>query len=186
MLIGYARVSSAGQSLDVQVAQLKLVGCDRIVEEMASGARMDHRRLPRVVSSLAAGDTLVVTRLDRLARSTRDLLLVVEAIVTKNASLRSLGDPWADPASAHGRLFLTVLGGLAEFERSLIHSRTSEGRVAALQSGVKFGRKPRLTAHQQAEAISRRELGECHSSIAKSYNVSRSTISRLSSRREQV
>ncbi len=124
---------------------------------------------------------LMVTRLDRLARSTRDLLNIMATIAEKRAGFRSLGDTWADTTTAHGRLMLTVLGGLAEFERELIRTRTSEGRARAVANGVRLGRKPTLTPHQQREAIKRvnvekETLGE----IARSYNVSRWTISRLS------
>jgi DNA invertase Pin-like site-specific DNA recombinase len=128
---------------------------------------------------LGAGDVLVVTRLDRLARSTRDLLNVLATVSERGAGFRSLGDPWADTTTAHGRLMLTVLGGLAEFERSLILARTGEGRARAMARGVRFGRKPKLTAHQVAEAKARRESGEALSEIGRSFNVSHSTISRL-------
>jgi DNA invertase Pin-like site-specific DNA recombinase len=128
---------------------------------------------------LSAGDVLVVTRLDRLARSTRDLLNVLATVSERGAGFRSLGDPWADTTTPHGRLMLTVLGGLAEFERSLILTRTGEGRARAMARGVRFGRKPKLTAHQVAEARKRREAGEALSDIGRSFNVSHSTISRL-------
>ena len=103
---------------------------------------------------LDAGDVLTVTRLDRLARSTRDLLNTLAAITDKKAGFRSLGDAWADTTTPHGRLMLTVLGGLAEFERELIRARTGEGRARAVARGVKLGRKPKLTPHQQNEARS--------------------------------
>jgi DNA invertase Pin-like site-specific DNA recombinase len=122
---------------------------------------------------------LLVTRLDRLARSTRDLLNVLDQVAKAQAGFRSLADTWADTTTAHGRLMLTVLGGLAEFERSLILARTSEGRTRAKARGVKFGRKPTLTPHQQREALARRARGESLVDIARSYAVSHSTISRL-------
>jgi DNA invertase Pin-like site-specific DNA recombinase len=121
---------------------------------------------------------LVVTRLDRLARSTRDLLNPLGTIGEKGASFKSLRDTWADTTTAHGRLMLTVLGGLAEFERELIRTRTGEGRERAKARGI-LGRKPKLTGHQRREAIARREAGEVLTDIARSYNVSHSTISRL-------
>ena len=135
-----------------------------------------------LLRSLAPGDVLLVTKLDRLARSTRDLLNTLAAIDEARAGFRSLGDPWADSTSPHGRLMLTVLGGLAEFERHLILARTDEGRKRAQVWGVKFGRKPALTKHQQAEALARREAGEALTEIARTYNVSHSTISRLALR----
>src|SRR6476659_7765795 len=103
---------------------------------------------------------VTVTRLDRLARSTRDLLNTLATITGKKAGFRSLGDAWADTTTSHGRLMLTVLGGLAEFERDLIRARTGEGRERAKARGVKMGRKPKLTAHQRNEALRRRDQGE--------------------------
>ena len=122
---------------------------------------------------------MLVTKLDRLARSTRDLLNVLDTVAKAGAGFRSLADSWADTTTPHGRLMLTVLGGLAEFERSLILARTSEGRVRAKARGVKFGRKPTLTPHQRQEALVRRAAGEALVEIARSYAVSHSTISRL-------
>jgi DNA invertase Pin-like site-specific DNA recombinase len=142
-------------------------------------ARSDRNQLRQALAYLTAGDVLMVTRLDRLARSTRDLLNILAAISGKKAGFRSLSDAWADTTTAHGRLMLTVLGGLAEFERELIRARTGEGRQLAKARGVKMGRKPKLTAHQQQEALRRRDAGEPTREIARSYNVSHSTISRL-------
>jgi DNA invertase Pin-like site-specific DNA recombinase len=147
---------------------------------VASGAQTDRPKLRKAIAQLEADDTLLVVRLDRLARSTRDLLNTLAAVSDKKAGFRSLGDAWADTTSPHGRLMLTVLGGLAEFERDLIRARTGEGRERARARGVHMGRKPKLTVHQRREAIRRRdELGETLADIARSYNVSRSTISRL-------
>ena len=178
-LLGYARVSTDGQSLTAQVAELKAANCARIFREKVSGARTDRKQLARLVEALDRGDVLVVTRLDRLARSTRDLLNVLAAVSAKGAGFRSLRDTWADTTTAHGRLILTVLGGLAEFERELIRTRTGEGRQRARARGVIMGRPPTLTPHQRREAIARREAGEVLTDIARSYNVSHSTISRL-------
>jgi DNA invertase Pin-like site-specific DNA recombinase len=122
---------------------------------------------------------LVVCKLDRLARSTRDLLNTLDAIGKAGAAFKSLGDSWADTTTPAGKRMLTVLGGLAEYERHLIHARTSEGRQRAQQRGVRFGRKPKLTVHQQQEALARRAAGEALVDIARSYAVSHSTISRL-------
>jgi DNA invertase Pin-like site-specific DNA recombinase len=179
MIYGYARVSTDGQSVEAQVRQLTKAGCKKVFREVASGAKTDRAQLRRTLAQLVAGDVLMVTRLDRLARSTRDLLNTLAAIGDKKAGFRSLGDTWADTTTAHGRLMLTVLGGLAEFERELIRARTGEGRARAVARGVKMGRKPKLTQHQQREAIRRREKGEPMREIARSYNVSHSTISRL-------
>ena len=127
-LLGYGRVSSDGQSLTAQVAELKAAGCNEIFQEKISGSRADRKQLARLLGRLGKGDVPVVTRLDRLARSTRDLLNLLGAVADKGAGFKSLRDTWADTITPHGRLMLTVLGGLAEFERELIRSRTSEGR----------------------------------------------------------
>lgn len=180
MIYGYARVSTDGQSVDAQVRQLTKAGCKKVFREVASGAKTDRSQLRRALDQLEDGHVLMVTRLDRLARSTRDLLNTLAAIAGKKAGFRSLGDTWADTTTAHGRLMLTVLGGLAEFERELIRARTGEGRARAVARGVKMGRKPKLTPHQQKEALRRRESGkETLRDIARSYNVHNSTISRL-------
>jgi DNA invertase Pin-like site-specific DNA recombinase len=182
MKYGYARVSTDGQSIDAQVRRLKAAGARQVFREVASGAKTDRAQLRRVLAQLDNGDVLMVTRLDRLARSTRDLLNTLATIAGQGAGFRSLGDTWADTTTPHGRLMLTVLGGLAEFERELIRARTSEGRARAVANGVKLGRKPKLTAHQKREAIKRRDAGgESTRDIGRSYNVSHSTISRLSS-----
>jgi DNA invertase Pin-like site-specific DNA recombinase len=181
MIIGYARVSTDGQTLDAQQAALTAAGAIKVYSEKISGAVTDRRQLARAIAALAPGDVLLVTRLDRLARSTRDLLNTLDAVATVGAGFRSLADSWADTTTPHGRLMLTVLGGLAEFERSLILARTSEGRRRAQARGIKFGRKPKLTPHQIAEAIARRNAGEALIEIGRSYNVSHSTISRLAS-----
>jgi DNA invertase Pin-like site-specific DNA recombinase len=148
--------------------------------ETASGAKSDRAQFRRALDQLDKGDVLIATRLDRLARSTRDPLNTVAAIPAKKAGFKSLADTWAGTTTAHGRLMLAVLGGLAEFERELISARTGEGRERAKARGVKMGRKPKLTARQIREAIKRRDTkGEPVREIARTYNVSHSTISRL-------
>jgi DNA invertase Pin-like site-specific DNA recombinase len=178
-LIAYARVSTEGQTLEAQVAQLKAAGAEKIFKEKVSGARADRPQLKKALAALGPDDVLLVTRLDRLARSTRDLLNVLDEIAKKGAGFRSLNDAWADTTTPHGRLMLTVLGGLAEFERELIRARTGEGRERAKARGVKLGRRSKLTVHQKREALARREAGEPLVEIARTYNVSHSTISRL-------
>jgi DNA invertase Pin-like site-specific DNA recombinase len=179
MIIGYCRVSTEGQTLEGQHAALLAAGAERVFSEKVSGMITDRKALARALAALGAGDTLLVTRLDRLARSTRDLLNVLSEVSQAGASFRSIADPWADISTPTGQLIVPVLGGLAEFERSLILARTSEGRVRAKARGVKFGRKPKLTPHQHREALARREAGESLVEIGRSYNVSHSTISRL-------
>jgi DNA invertase Pin-like site-specific DNA recombinase len=179
MIVGYARVSTDGQTLDAQEAALKAAGAERIYAEKISGAKSDRLQLAKLLKSLAEGDTVVVTRLDRQARSTPDMLNIHHAIGKAGATLKSLADAWADTTTSHGRLMLTILGGLAEFERDLIKARTDDGRQRAMARGKRFGRKPKLTTHQIAEALPRRDAGEALTEIAKTYNVSHSTISRL-------
>ena len=179
MIIGYARVSTDGQSLEAQQVALKAAGAERIFAEKVSGTVADRKALAKAIAALQAGDVLLVTRLDRLARSTRDLLNTLAAVADKGAGFRSLADPMLDTTSAHGRLILAVLGALAEFERSMILARTADGRKRAMDRGVQFGRKPKLSAFQMQEAMARRANGESLSDIGRSYGVSHSTISRL-------
>ena len=176
---GYARVSTGVQTLETQLSQLRAAGAEKIFREKVSGARADRVQLRKAIAALDPQDVLLVTRLDRLARSTRDLLNVLDEIAKKRAGFRSSSDKWADTTTPHGRLMLTVLGGLAELERDLIRVRTGEGRERAKARGVRLGRKPKLTAHQKREALARRESGEPLAEIGRSYNVSHSTISRL-------
>jgi DNA invertase Pin-like site-specific DNA recombinase len=180
MIYGYARVSTDGQTLEAQLEALAAAGAEKVFQEKASGAKRDRQQLAALLSVLNAGDTVLVTRLDRLARSTLDLLNTLDTIAQAGAGFRSIADTWADTGSAHGRLMLTVLGGLAEFERELIRARTTEGRARAKARGQTMGRRPKLTPHQQAEAKARKAAGEAVREIARSYNVSAATISRLS------
>lgn len=178
-IFGYARVSTDGQSADGQVEALIAAGAAKIFKEKVSGAKADREELGRLLKAIGAGDVLMVTRLDRLARSTLNLLKVLNQVMEKGAGFRSLAEPWADTTTPNGRLLLTILGGFAEFEREMIRSRTQEGRVRAKARGVAFGPKRKLTPHQAREAVARREAGETVRDIARSYDVSHSTISRL-------
>jgi DNA invertase Pin-like site-specific DNA recombinase len=180
--IGYARVSTNGQDLAGQIAELEAAGTTQVYKEKASGARTDRPQLAKLLRALGSGDVLIVSRLDRLARSTRDLLNVLDAVAKAGAAFRSLNDSWADTTTPHGRLMLTVLGGLAEFERSLIAARTGEGRKRAKARGVKFGRPPKLTPHQRQEALQRLAAGETQADIARTYNVDATTVGRLEPR----
>jgi DNA invertase Pin-like site-specific DNA recombinase len=179
MIVGYGRVSTDGQSLESQLAALKAAGAEKVFSEKISGAKADRRALALAIKSLGPGDCLIVTRLDRLARSTRDLLNVLDQVAQRQAGFRSIADPMIDTTSPHGKLILAVLAALAEFERSMILSRTSEGRTRAKARGVRFGRKPKLSQFQISEALARREVGEALADIGRSYGVSHSTISRL-------
>ena len=180
-LIGYARVSTYGQPLDNQLEQLRKAGCTsrNIYREKVTGARPDRRELNRMLGKLAPGDVVIVTWIDRLARSIFDLFGIVKRIVDAKAQFRSLAEPWADTGTSTGRLMLAVLGGLADVERDLIRTRTAEGRSRAKAQGKHMGRPPSLTPTQQKEAIRRRAQGATLDELARSYNVSRATISRV-------
>ena len=178
-LLGYARVSTVGQTLDSQLEQLRGVGCTKIFREKVTGAHSDRRELLKMLKHLAPGDVVIVTRIDRLARSTFDLFAIVKQIVDAKAQFRSLAEPWADTATSTGRLMIAVLGGLADVERDLIRTRTAEGRSRAQKRGQHMGRPPKLTAEQQAEASKRRAQGATLAELARSYGVGKSTISRL-------
>jgi DNA invertase Pin-like site-specific DNA recombinase len=178
-IYGYARVSTNGQELSGQIAELSGAGCIKVYREKASGAKTDRPELARLLRQLDEGDVLIVTRLDRLARSTRDLLNVLDTVAKAGAKFKSLSDSWADTTTPHGRLMLTVLGGLAEFERSLIKARTDDGRKRAKAAGVRFGRPSKLTAHQRKEALARLAAGETQADIARTYAVDPTTIGRL-------
>jgi DNA invertase Pin-like site-specific DNA recombinase len=178
-IIGYARVSTLDQNLTGQLAALKAAGADPIYREKISGVRADRPQLAKLMAGLKPGDVVVVTKLDRLGRSTRELLDLIDQISKAGASFRSLGDPLWDTGSSQGRLLSTMLAAIAEFERELIRERTGEGRKRAQAAGVKFGRKRKLSDHQRAEAVKRRAAGERLADIAKSYAVDLSMISRL-------
>jgi DNA invertase Pin-like site-specific DNA recombinase len=175
--IGYARVSTLGQCLSAQLDALKAAGADLVFREKVSGVRADRPQLAKLMAGLKPGDIVLVTKLDRLGRSTRELLDLIERIGKAGASFRSLGDPLWDTSSSQGRLLSTLLAAIAEFERELIRERTGEGRKRAMANGVKFGRKPKLSDYQRQEAIKRRAAGETLASIAKSYAVDISMIS---------
>ncbi len=178
-IIGYARVSTQGQDLTPQLEALNAAGAAPIYREKISGVRAHRPQLAKLLEALQPGDILVVTKLDRLGRSTRELLELIERIGKAGAAFRSLGDPLWDTSSSQGRLLSTLLAAIADFERDLIRERTGDGRKRALANGVKFGRKRKLSEYQRAEAVKRRDAGETLASIAKSYGVAMSMISRL-------
>ena len=178
--LGYARVSTYGQTLDAQLGQLRAAGCTKVYRETASGARADRRELLKLLKALTCGDVVTVTRIDRLARSTFDLFAIVKQIVDAGGQFRSLAEPWADTATSTGRLMIAVLGGLADVERDLIRTRTAEGRSRAKARGQHMGRPCKLTAAQKVEARRRRAEGATLKELAQSYSVGLATISRLS------
>jgi DNA invertase Pin-like site-specific DNA recombinase len=182
-IFGYARVSTQGQgqdkSFEAQIKQLGDAGAITIYQEKVSGVRAVRPQLVKLMASLRPGDLVLVTKLDRLGRSTRELLNLIEAIGKAGASFRSLGDPMWDTTNPQGRLLSTLLAAIAEFERELIRERTGAGRKRAMAEGIKFGRPPKLTPYQRTEALKRRDKGETTVAIARSYGVSHSMISRL-------
>jgi DNA invertase Pin-like site-specific DNA recombinase len=169
----------SGQTLESQLEELGKDGCSKIYSETASGARISRPQLQSLLKALDPGDVVVVTRLDRLARSTIDLLTTIKQIADKGCLFKSLAEPWCDTTTPGGRLMLTVLGGLAEFERELIKARTSKGRERAKRAGIRMGRKPKLTPHQIAEVRDRKAGGGSVKFLARSYGVSPNTISRV-------
>jgi DNA invertase Pin-like site-specific DNA recombinase len=179
VIVGYARVSTADQDLSLQLAALRKAGATAIYREKISGVRADRPQLAKLMTSLKRGDTVLVTKLDRLGRSTRELLDLIHRIDQAGAAFRSLGDPLFNTSTSQGRLLVTMLAAIAEFERELIRERTGAGRARAKAAGVKFGRKFKLSQYQRAEALRRRDAGETLGAIAQTFGVSVSLVSRL-------
>ncbi len=179
MKIGYARVSTADQNLELQLTTLKEAGCSRIYQEKISGAKKDRPELERLLDQLRPNDVVVVWKLDRLARSTHHLLEFVERIRIADASFRSISEPWADTTSHAGKMIMTIFAGIAEFERDLIRERTYAGRVAAKQRGIRFGRPQKMNDEQKLLARRLLEENKSVSEIAKTFNVHKATIYRL-------
>jgi DNA invertase Pin-like site-specific DNA recombinase len=188
MIYGYARVSTDTQDLTNQLVQLKAAGCAKIFREKISGATAERPQLKKLMAALSHGDVVVIPAVDRLSRDTTDLLVIARDMQRAGAGLRSLAEPVVDTTSDFAELVLAMLGVAAKLERRRIIERTARGRADAKAKGVMFGRKPKLTPHQQREAVARVQEGETQRSIARSYNVSQATISRLtvsSGEREQ-
>ena len=188
MNLGYARVSTADQHLDLQLAALKKAGCRRVYQEKASGARAGTSRpeLARLLDQLREGDTVVVWKLDRLARSTRDLLEIMATVQERAAGFRSLSEAWADTTTSAGKLMMTVFGGIAEFERELIAERTSTGRKAARTRGVRFGRPPKFNAEQRQLVARLLEEGKSVGEVARTFGVHTATVYRLAGKLKGV
>jgi DNA invertase Pin-like site-specific DNA recombinase len=179
VLLGYARVSTDAQSLEAQMAALTAAGCGRVYSEKRSGADISRQALAKLMKEASPGDTVVVTRLDRLARSTRDLLNLLAQLDRDSIGFKSLRETSVDTTSPQGRLVVNILASISEFERELITARMGEGRKRAMAKGVKFGPKFKLNHFQRQEALARLETGESQAEVARSYNVDRATISRL-------
>jgi DNA invertase Pin-like site-specific DNA recombinase len=179
MIYGYARVSADAQDLSNQVAQLKAAGCEAIFREKMTGIHAERPKLKKLMAKLDDGDVVVIPAVDRLSRDTTDLLVIARDMQRAGAGLRSLAEPVVDTTSDFAELVLAMLGVAAKLERRRIIERTARGRADAKAKGVQFGRKPKLTPHQVREARRRLAEGETQRSIARSYNVSQATISRL-------
>ena len=179
IIYGYARVSSAAQDESGQVRQLKAAGCEKVFREKITGTTADRPQLGKLMKRLAPGDVVITPAVDRLSRDTTDLLVIAREMQRAGAGIRSPAEPFLDTTSDFGEIIFAILGVAAKLERRRILERTARGRADAMARGVKIGRKPILTPHQQKEARKRLEAGETQRSIARSYNVSQSTISRL-------
>lgn len=179
MKIGYARVSTRAQDNKLQNAELKKGGCERVFREKASGGRWDRPQLHKMLDQLRKGDVVVVWKLDRLSRSLKDLLTILERIDAAGAHFCSLTES-IDTGSAAGRMMMQMVGSFAEFEREMLRERTRAGLAAAKQQGRVGGRKPKLTAQQQKEVTRWVQSGEKSAAdVARLFQVHPSTISRL-------
>jgi DNA invertase Pin-like site-specific DNA recombinase len=179
MIYGYARVSAAHQDVTGQLAQLKAAECTKIFREKITGTTAERPQLKKLIAVLAPGDVVITPAVDRLSRDTTDLLVIAREMQRAGAGIRSLAEPFLDTTSDFAEVIFAILGVAAKLERRRILDRTTRGREDAKAKGVKFGRKPKLTQHQQREARARAAKGETQRSIARSYNVSQATISRL-------
>ena len=177
MKIGYCRVSTDDQNPDLQLVALKRAGCRKIFTDKATGAHVKRPELAKCLKALKAGDVLVVWKLDRLGRSLRDLIALLDDLKTRGVAFRSLTEA-IDTATATGRAMWQMVGILAELERSLIQERTKAGRAAAVARGVRMGRKPLLSAQQITHARKLLEQGERPNTVARSLSVSRRTLYR--------
>lgn len=180
MIYGYALVSTAARDLTTQRAQLAAAGCEKIVCEHITCTHADRPKLRKLVAGLKPGDEIIMPAVDRISRDTADLLLIARQTLEAGAGLRSLSEPFLVTTSDFAENVLAILGVAAKLERRRILERTANGRATARAQGVKFGRTPTLTPDQQQEARARIAAGEPQRAVARSYNVSQSTISRLS------
>jgi DNA invertase Pin-like site-specific DNA recombinase len=178
MKIGYARVSTTEQKLDTQLEALKAFGCERVFSETISSRVKSRPELTRLLEHLRSGDQLVIYKLDRVARSTIELLHFLEHLSEKDIAIKSLGETWVDTTTSAGKAMITVFAGFAEFERDLIRQRTSDGREAAKSRGVKFGRPRKLSLEQIGVIVNAHRNGASVKQIAQSFSVGRDTIYR--------
>jgi DNA invertase Pin-like site-specific DNA recombinase len=182
MKLGYARVSTNEQDTAAQVSALKSAGCEKIFREKASGGRWDRPELHRLLDQLRKGDVLIVARLDRLSRSLRDVLVIMEKIQEAEAGFRSLSEA-IDTTTAPGRMMMQMVGAFAEFERAILRERTKAGLDAARQRGCIGGRRPKLRPVQQDEIVSMVSTGtKTAADAARLFNVHPATVSRILAR----
>jgi DNA invertase Pin-like site-specific DNA recombinase len=182
MLIGYARVSTLEQDTSVQTAALKSAGCEKIFREKAPGGRWDRPQLLRLLDQLRAGDVLVVWKLDRLSRSLRDLLMLMERLGEAKAGFRSLTEA-IDTTSAAGRMMMQMVGAFAEFERAMLRERTRAGLESARNQGRIGGRRTKLSDKQQVEIIRMVQSGgKTAADAARLFNIHPATVCRLMAR----
>lgn len=179
MKIGYARVSTTDQNLEIQLQELKKHGCEKFFTEKVSGTNFNRPELLRMLDQLRPNDQVIVCKLDRLARSTRDLLAICDQIAISKASFRSISESWADTTTSAGKMVLTIFAGIAEFERDLIVERTKSGRKAAQKRGVKFGRPSKLDAKQTETINDLMKQGNSVKKIASMFKVHQATIYRI-------
>jgi DNA invertase Pin-like site-specific DNA recombinase len=179
MKIGYARVSTEDQRLNLQIEALRKAGCKRVFREKVTGTYRDRPELNRMLDQLREGDIVVVWKLDRLARSTRNLLEIAETIGSAGARFQSISEPWADTTTHAGKMIMTIFAGIAEFERDLIRERTGAGRADAQKRGVRFGRPKKMNADQQRLAQRLLQEGKSMREVAHTFSVHPSTLYRL-------
>ncbi|MEP3247138.1 MAG: recombinase family protein [Sneathiella sp.] len=179
MKIGFARVSTRWHSTEVQLSALKAEGCERVWQEDMAEDSSTAERVSMLIRDLNDGDTVIVTRLDQIARSSRELMDFIDAIHKQGAKFKSIAEPWADTTQENGDILLTVLSGLNQFEKNLATSQAIQGREHARMSGVKFGRPKKLSEKQQKKAEALLKQGKTAAEIGRLLDVSRSTISRL-------
>jgi DNA invertase Pin-like site-specific DNA recombinase len=181
-LLGYARVSKAeDQDTAPQIEALHAAGCQRVYEERVSGGRWDRPELHRLLDRLAPGDVLTVWKLDRLSRSLKDLLLILDKVEKAGAGFRSLTEN-IDSTTASGRMMMQMLGAFAEFERAMVRERTQAGLRSARVQGRQGGRQPKLSPQQQAEVLTMLKAGRSAADMARLFRVHRATISRIASK----
>ena len=180
LVVGYARVSTPDQDLTLQREQLVAAGSTHVyAEKISAGRPLFRPELERMLNALRPNDVVVVTRLDRLARHTSDLLKIADRIADAGAAMRSLAEPWADTTTPAGKMVMTVFAGIAEFERSVIVERTGRGRAAAMRRGVEFGPKRRITSQQIATARGLLDKGHTADQAGEAVGISRTSVYRL-------